>query len=500
METINDVINKTINEIIDKYVTSYNKEEFFNVLKKAVDVVSSHQGDNYDVIVKELLKDYIEGVNAIAKLSPGLSTGLRDINNNVSVRTYVGHTNEGEDAPCINEDTVFDLSSMTKMFTAILMLNESEHTTFDLNKNFSYYSQLLERINVPVLQTMKFGNELRTDGRLDEKGLMGDEIARRLLNTRVVDTDTFVYSDVPYMLVPLLFDDSLKGASNEYLERFYRLFRDDLKLMHTGYTTKNMTGGIYVPVESDGILSYEPRGYYDPKATLLSKKLGLISGHAGAVSNVEDLDKLFASLSNNLLSKESLKTMITPVQDGGYLVDKDGNYVLKDGKRIIINKAMGVYINRGSVSKSLIPNGFADTAFASNGSSGTYALFDIENGLQMSRLSNIKSTTKDKVINTGSFHYGLGRDHITENYDTKVIGGTHTLDDGGLVREEGEIMRYVYANHTFNEIGRDTLLKLRVARELLWRINEGRVDASELYKNLFNSFNVTLKDEKKLVL
>ena len=487
MERVNDVINKTINEVTDKYQTSSNKEGFFDVFKDSVDIMLANKDDTY-------------AVNAMAKLSPGLSTGLSDSQNNISISTYVGHTNEGEDAPSIDEDTVFDLSSMTKMFTSILMLKAYEDGEIDLNKNFSFYSQLLQRINVPILETMKFGNELRTDGRLDDKGLMGEEIARRLLNTKVVDTDTFVYSDVPYMLVPFLFDDTLKGASNEYLDKFYKLFRDNLKLMHTGYSTKNMTGGIYVPVERDGIISYEPRGYYDPKATILSRKLGLVSGHAGAVSNVEDLDLLFKSLCSGLLSKESLKTLITPVQNSKYLVDKDGNYVLKDNARVVINKAMGVYFNNGMITKSLIPNGFADSAFASCGSSGTYALFDIENGLGMTRLSNIKSTTKDKEINTGSFHYGLGRDHISENFNTRVIGGTHTLDDGGLVREDGEIMRYVYANHTFNEISRDTLLKLRLARNLLWNLNQESMDACSICPYLYNAFNASFKDEKKLVL
>lgn len=470
------LIRDTFDETLDEFDTSYEKREFDDVFTDLIHSLLETKDDDYDSIFNYLVKNYLKSVEAISKLSPGLSTGLYDEKGNIKINTYNGKMSDIPNDDEIAEDTVFDASSMTKMFTSVLLLKESERGNIDLNKKFSDYNPLLSKVDVKIIDALRFGVNLRTDGRLDEPNISKKIRVERLKSTYVFERDTFIYSDIPYMLVPLLFGKTLEEATENYLNKFYELYKDELGLSKTGYSLINMTGGT---VNLDLINDiYSKDGLFDPKANMFEKQVGYISGHAGVTTTVKDLEKLFKSLSHGLLSVSSLKELITAAHDTDILLDKNGNEVIRNGKKVYINRGMGVYLNKGNIRISDMPSRFSPSSFASAGSTGTYCIYDISNGLNMIYLSNARSGLYSKWINTGDYTYGDNNDQIQKNYGTTLISGTGSMKDGSIIRENGTAMTYTRATNNFKEEGLRTLLKLRIAKKVL--VKKAKIELSDI--------------------
>ena len=474
------LIIDTFYEVIEEYQTD-DKSIFENLLMEIIEELTNSEGKSAERNFSTALENYLEAVMAISKLSPGLSTSLHDEKAGITVSTYNGKMSDIPNDEEINEDTVFDVSSMTKMFTAILLLKKAEKGEIDLEKTFSDYSPLLKNIDIKIISTLKFGINIRTDGRVDEQGIDPSERIRRLLNSNVVDENTFIYSDIPYMLVPLLFGETVEEAVNNYLEEFYKLYRDELGLTNTGYSTINMTGGI-VEIQ-DG--KYIRGRIFDPKASIFEREVGYISGHAGVTTTTQDLIKLFSYLSQGFLNENSMKILTTTIRpDTIELLDKNGNQVFRNGIPVNINRGMGVYINTGSIRTGDIYQGYGMNAFAACGSTGTYSVFDIENGINAIHLSNAKSGIYHKYIDTDTYTYGDDGDKLPRHKGVTVISGTKSVRDGGIIREDGTVMKYVRATNNFKREELITLIKLRIVKRIL--INKAQLEYSgnELEKAL----------------
>ena len=498
-----ELIKKTYEEVIASFKTSSDKKDFEHIFKEVARELIGTKDEDFKDSFEAIASNYLKSVAAISKLSPGLSTGLRDEEENITLNTYDGRMSDIPNDEAITDETVFDASSMTKMFASILLLKEAEKGNIDLNKKFSDYSPLLSKVDVPIIDALRFGVNLRTDGRLDEAGLSNNEREERFKSTFVFEKDTFIYSDIPYMLVPLLFGETMEEATENYISKFYELYRDELGLSQTGYSTINMTGGT-VKSELDGEeFSYSKDGLYDPKADIFEREVGYVSGHAGVTTTVIDLEKLFDSLSHGLLSEKSLKALTTTIRpESKVLLDKEGNQVLRNNNPIHINHAMGVYINTGSIRVSDIPARYSDSTFAAEGSTGTYSVFDVENGLNMTYLSNVRSGLFHKWINTDDYTYGDENDEMPKHFQTTLVSGTGTIRDGRIFRPDESFMTYTRATNNFKEEGLKTLLKLRIAKKVL--IKKAKIEYSgkelqEVLTEINHAFNVdgfTVENEK----
>lgn len=397
------------------------------------------KGLTEEQIYQIITDEYQKNIKEILKITPGLSTGLYDINDDIKINTYDGKISDVEDID-INNNTVFDASSMTKLFTVLLLLKEEEKGNIDLDKKYSDYSKQLKDINIPIIDSLRFMVEYRTDGRIDEKNITKEEIERRFNKTYVYEKHKYKYSDIPYMLIPLLFGGSKEESTENYLSIFYETFRK-INLNQTGYTTINMTGGRIVENRK------KEKVIFDPKANIFEKKLGYISGHAGVTTNTEDLEKLFVALKKGFLKKSTLER----------LIEDCGN-----------RRATGVFINKKDISESPVPKELSTKAFAISGSTGTYAVFDLESGLMTSILSNIKSTTKNRIINTGNIYtFGDSSVEIPSNFETTVIGGTGTIRDGRIINKDKTEITFFRATNNFKEIQINTLIKLKLLKNYI---------------------------------
>lgn len=466
-----DILRKAYEEVIESLKTDKDKRYFEEIFSSLLKIILETE-KNPDIIYKAVIDDYMSEIKKISVLTPGISTCLRDEKYDITLNTYINKLSDIPKDKDIEENTVFDSSSMTKMFTSILLLKEEEKGNIDLRKNFSYYLKDMPSIDVKIIDALKFKSEIRTDGRIDEDNITKKQIIKRIRNSYVYKYDTFKYSDVPYMLIPLIYS-ALYDSQEKYMQIFYELY-SSLDLNQTGYYKKNITGGIVdIDLKSEKE-TYIKNGPYDPKARILEKN-GLISAHAGLATNITDLEKLFSHMCNNLLSQSQLTELITPSYSTLEKLRENNSICIINGKETKVDKAMGVFINTGKLGISKVGPFYSKTSFASQGSAGTYAVFDIENKLMSSIMSNIKSTTHSKYIMYQGKYY-------------TQIGGTHSPKDGSLFNP---FMTFGEATNNLKEESYKTLIKLRITKIFLTKIIELKKDEEslkrkEILKSTFN--------------
>ena len=408
-------------------------------------------------IYNEIVNDYLKMIKGISVLVPGLSTGIKDAKSGVSIYTYDGVTGNGDK---IDEDTRFDLASSTKLFTTVEALKLAEEGKFDLDKPVSEYKNgKYSNLNIPVEKMAKFYYDLRTDGRLDERDgeISLEELQRRLYSTGIVKERTFVYSDIPFIILK-----DILPQSDEYFKRY---FNEEMNLLQTGYD------------RSFGVLTgmRENETVNDPKARVM-ERYSLNPGHAGIYSTSKDLVKLFDALNNGFLTNKSIIKMVTPALEMPILLNLDGSISFKKNKDGYttgvqnISRGMGVYYKHPEgIRVNEMASAESDEAFAIAGFTGTWATFDLKNELTANILANPLSleAERDIVIDNEKFSIvDCGR-KFPDGTKFKVAGkNSKVLDDEGNVILSAPFTRIT---NTLKEEAIYTLLKLRLAKNALMR-------------------------------
>lgn len=115
-----ELIKKTYEEVITNFKTSSDKKEFERIFLDTARNLIDTKDEDSKASFEAIASDYLKSVGAIAKLSPGLTTGLRDEEENITLNTYDGKMSNIPNDD-ITEETVFDASSMTTPTFNILL-------------------------------------------------------------------------------------------------------------------------------------------------------------------------------------------------------------------------------------------------------------------------------------------------------------------------------------------------------------------------------------------
>ena len=457
----------------------YLVEMFDKEKGELADMMDRTPNDVYNAIID----DYLKTVKGISMLVPGLSTGIKDAKSGVSIYTYDGKT--AENGQNVDENTRFDLASLTKLFTTVEALKRSEEGEFDLDKLVSEYKNgKYSNLNIPVAKMIKFYYDLRTDGRLDERdgNVSLEELQRRLAATSVVKDKTFVYSDIPFII--------LKDILPESDEYFKKYFNDEMNLLQTGYD------------RSFGVLTgmRENEEINDPKARIMNR-YSLNPGHAGIFSTSKDLVKMFDALNKGFLSNDSITKMITPALNTPILLNPDGTIMYKKNKDGYttgvqnVNRAMAVYYKHPEgIRTNEMANVMSDESFAMTGFTGTWATFDLKNELTANILANPLSleSERDIVIDNKKFNIVDCGKKFKDGTKFKVAGKTSkVLDDENKVISSVPFTRIT---NTLKEETIYTLLKLRLAKNVLMR--KAEIEQSGVLKSAVSESFETEKIRK----
>ena len=291
----------------------------------------------------------------------------------------------------MDEDTIYDIASVTKLFTLILLLKLDDLGYLSLNEKICDINpdfQGLEDFTLNDL--MRLHGKYWTDGNVAKAS--SKEEAERILktihltdNTRLKNT----YNDFGAIIIADTIAKRMSQVHNKELTyedvlKMYLL--EPLGMNHTCYNPKtdNVSGnGFGINV------------VHDPKA----RALGGMCGHAGLFTNATDL---------NLLAKD----IFAGVDGKGKVLNK--KIVEKLGEITFPNSAshakgnLGVYVKcKEGLKKSYVSNLSAKGSFAHEGWTGSLAVFDPYNRIHQSVLVNAvyPIDSKDEIKNDKPVFY-----------------------------------------------------------------------------------------------
>ncbi|QOD85744.1 beta-lactamase family protein [Weissella viridescens] len=196
---------------------------------------------------------------------------------------------DGNAAHPVQTDTIYDLASLTKLYTAAAYIQLVRQSDFDLARTiqsvlpqFNYTEITFQQV---LQHTSGLPSSVRKTTQLTREMLLTDLYNRELISAPGTEIH---YSDVGYMLL----GEALKVITGQTLEQaMHQLVFEPLGLHETGYRTPAMPGFYDLPKER-----FAPTEDVPERGGLLqgtvndfkAKLLGGAAGHAGIFSTLTD--------------------------------------------------------------------------------------------------------------------------------------------------------------------------------------------------------------------
>lgn len=285
----------------------------------------------------------------------------------------------------LTNDSIYDLASVTKIFTCIAIMQLVEQQKLSLDACMDTLDRRFLHIgDVSVRALLSFSAALATDERIDAQ--LDPVRAERLLFSirKTIPHERRFYTDMGAMLlkyvVEAVSDQSFFAYLSENILRplgmkdtFAEIPQSALSRTVNYNYERRMPGGVF------SVDTNCPSGVvHDPKARILSRNGASLCGHAGLFSTVPDMALLARGLlQNEILSRETL------LQIG---VDRTGKR-FADGS---YSQHMGYlcYAKHPVQTFSEVPACFGERTIALNGFTGNHFSVDPVQGKYMILFAN----------------------------------------------------------------------------------------------------------------
>ncbi len=328
------------------------------------------------------------GINLISGISSCTYIPSLNGENDYSFKLIGGTTGRNNNI-LIDENTIFDVASITKLFTLIALLKSNDLGIISLDSKISDINpdfQDLEDFTLNDL--MRLHGKYWTNGNiaLAKSSETAYEILKTIHlidNTREINT----YNDFGAIVIADTLTKRMSeiyGIKLTYEEVLRILLLNPLNMNYTCYnpSTNNVSGN------GSGI-----NIVHDPKA----RALGGICGHAGLFTNAEDLNLLAREV---FLANDNKSMILTK-----NIIDKVSEQTFPNGEHPEKGN-LGVFL-KNSNGKTYVPTQFSDKSFAYEGWTGSVAVFDPENQIHQSVLVNAiyQTSNKEHVKNDKPISY-----------------------------------------------------------------------------------------------
>ena len=277
----------------------------------------------------------------------------------------------------VNYDTEFDIASVTKLFTLVLVLKFIDNNIFNLDDKICDIDTNFKYLDYTILDLIKMSGSIITDSRIDLANNYNDAL-NRLYSVHPVNYDKYInnYTDIGFMVLSKLIEDITDYSFNDIIINFYKKY------------------GIIINKLNDVVGNgYNDTLPHDPKARIM----GTI-GSAGIFINSNDMTlfahKLFGD--DNLIIKENLYKLSTKLFDC--------NHANKGYAGIYIKHPLGI-------KKSSTPLEYSRYAFSHQGYTGSCAIFDpllkIHNSILVDSIKENKKKDKNFYKYFNEYHQKL---------------------------------------------------------------------------------------------
>ncbi len=219
----------------------------------------------------------------------------------------------------IEQDTIFDLASSSKTFTAVAILALEEAGLIDVFDPIEKYVPEFNKLNnVSIYDLLKFRVRIVTDKRVDS-AKNKDEALQILYSAHLDENQnvTNAYTDMGAMILRIVVERVSKMTFDEFVNEiiFKKAKMEDTHLIVPKHKLERVANeNLSTIVFKDG--SYKinytntPGTPHDPKAIAIGELDGVAPGHAGYFSTKNDMIKFAKALINEeIISKESLYSM-----------------------------------------------------------------------------------------------------------------------------------------------------------------------------------------------
>lgn len=370
------------------------KEDYLEMLKPALRIIATNKDASIDEIREKLYQ--ASGVEKIVtnsiynrQMAPGavITYGTKSYQEMLTVGMKTTK-DENSGTPSrldyTNGLTIYDLASITKMFTSISVQILARKKLIDLNKKLSYYLPDFPGLkDVTVYELLTFNAPVKTSGRVDNAETKED--AEKVLKTITFDSEndrTRPYTDMGAMVLKYLVE-KVSGMDfyafiNKNILEVSHMFDTYVSIPEEKLNGVAPTGnnGFYYKDDNYRINTDVKLGEcYDEKARVMGQKDGNLSGHAGLFSTGNDMGNFSqALLRNEILTSDELCHMAD--NETG----KKGQSIQYLGKLC--------YSKNPVQEDSEVYHPLSGRTIASAGWTGTQLTIDPENEIFYSLLSN----------------------------------------------------------------------------------------------------------------
>lgn len=386
-------IENNINDILDELVKKGSNIDYLKELKKQCLLMLKKDEDLGEVLshisreIKEQTEEFLNSKNQYGtNYITGISTCiyLPDFKGNGEYKLkLIGGKNGRTRKVKLNEDTLFDVASITKLFTLILLFKLEELGYLNLNDKVCDINPDFQNLGDFTLNDLvRLHGELRTNGNITQAS--SKEEAYEMLKTLYLVSDTREenkYTDFGSIVISDTIEkvlSNIKGEKVTFDEVMYEYLIAPLGLYYTQFNPNmhNLSGN-----------GNTKRLVHDPK----SRILGGVVGSAGIFTTSDDLARLAKSLYRvnyvkyGLIKKTNLDRL-------GEITFPNSAQSSKGNLGIYVKHPLG-YI------KTFTPPEFSTGSFSHQGWTGSIAMFDPNNLIHNSILVNAiyEDSDKDKV-------------------------------------------------------------------------------------------------------
>ena len=256
-----------------------------------------------------------------------------DIPNTFVSISINGNSNYYSNTNVLSKDTIFDIASMSKIYTEFILFGVIEEYGLSLQTKIKDIVDLYKDLeDLTLMDLISFNNTYKT--KIDTRECTNYEDAINALRTAYIEEDKkgyYLYTDLPIMILTDILEEF---TGMKYKDLFNKYIIEKYKFKHT-----------YLEVDNDKYLTNNKGYTNDPKANIM----GGYYGHCGVKTTADDLSKFL----DIVLSSKYLNLYITPSET----LDKDGT--IKKAKALIGNSNLSVSNDNSLASIYLPSNGFA---------------------------------------------------------------------------------------------------------------------------------------------
>lgn len=318
----------------------------------------------------------------------------------------------------MTRESVFDLSSITKLFTCICLLQFVDKGIIKLSDYVGKIDKRFKNLtNVTIEELLAFQVPLKTSKRIDLANCLED--AESLIyNIEIGEVTDRVYTDMGAMVLKYVIEQI---ADNTFFDVVYQnillpcrmhnthfIVKDHSKVVSNNFERRIIDGN-YIVNDSirKGIVN-------DGKARKINEFKKQLSGHAGLFSTADDIAKFAqALLKEELLSKELIKEI--GINRTGER-KSDGSYSQFHGYLC--------YSKNPISENSEVNHWLSGNAFALGGYTGNHIMIDFNNQVFTflasnrchNRITQIDSKSRDMVkVNGGAIQWNDGKEYVVSS-------------------------------------------------------------------------------------